>query len=1070
MRFLDALEPLPTYHLPLVVRLRGALDVAALAAALRDVVARHEALRTLLVTDTHGTASQVVVPQEDIALDVPVRDLPPADVPAAVSLEVGRRFDLSAELPLRASVVRCRPDEQVLVLLMHHIAADGESMGPLARDLATAYAARRRGEAPGWDPLPVQYADYTLWQRDLLGEADDPESPLAVQLAYWRDELASVPQPSRLPFDRPRPPVASHRGDSVTFTLGPDVRAAVEETARAHGATVPMVLQSALTVLLHLMGGGDDVTIGSSLAGRTDEGLADLVGFFVNTWVLRADLSGNPAFDDVLRQVRDKAVRAYDHQDVPFERLVEELDPERSTAHHPLFQVAFSWQGGIGALDLPGLSATWEPVATGTAKFDLLFQVGPPHEDGQEGLSGLVEYATDLFDRSTAEALAERYARLVRDVVTRPRTRLDAVDARTPAERALLLALNDTAVPTPPLTVPALFERHAAATPDAVALVDGDEALTYRELNGRANRLARAMVRRGVRPESVVAVAVPRSPWYVVTVLAVLKAGGAYLPLALDHPPERLEATLRAARPALLVTLRASAPDLPGLTCPRLVADAPDTAAACSRAPADDLPDPGRPDRIAYVIPTSGSTGAPKGAAVTHRAVVDLAADRRWTQGAHTRVLMHSVPTFDISGYEMWVPLLNGATVVMAPPGRPDVALFAAVLAERRVSALCLSAGLFAVIADERPQSFAGLREVVTGGEPVPPEAVARVLRACPGVTVVNAYGPTEATVFATCHPVTDAAGIGAPVPVGRPLDNTRVHVLDDRLRPVPPGVEGELYLAGPGLARGYLHRPWLTAERFVACPFGPPGERMYRTGDVVVWTREGRLVFRARADDQVKVRGHRVEPGEVEAALMAHPGVALAAVVARQRPGSAGGRELVAHVVLASGERGGSAGAAEPDGPPGAGEPDGPPTPEDLRAHLARLLPPYLLPAAFAVRDRLPLTRNGKVDRGALPAAPEPGPRPGAPLERPRTATERAVAAIWADLLGRDRIGVREKFFEAGGTSLSLLALSSRLTALGPRKVPLSALFEHTTVEAMARLVDDRHTRATTAEKGYEL
>uniref|UniRef100_UPI0035711F9B amino acid adenylation domain-containing protein n=1 Tax=Streptomyces longispororuber TaxID=68230 RepID=UPI0035711F9B len=1152
LRFLDELEPLPTYHLPLVVRLRGDLDVPALAAAVRDVVARHESLRTLFVTDDRGVPAQVVVAEADVVLDVPVRDVAPDAVAAEVAAEVGRAFDLSVEIPVRACLLRCAPDEHVLVLLLHHIAADGESLGPLSRDLATAYAARRQGRAPRYPELAVTYADYTLWQRDLLGDADDPGSVLSRQLAYWRTELADVPQPLRLPADRPRPPVASHRGDTVAFRIAPEARAGLDDVARAHGATVPMVLQSALAVLLHLMGGGDDVTVGSSIAGRTDEGLADLVGFFVNTWVLRADLSGDPSFEDVVRQVRDKAVTAYDHQDVPFERLVEALNPRRSTSHHPLFQVAFSWQHGTGELELAELKTTPEPVVTGTAKFDLLFQVDAASQDDRaegQGLTGLVEYATDLFDRSTAEALADRFTRLVGRLVADPGVRLDALDALTPAERDLLRAVNDTAVPTPAVTIPALFARWVAAAPDAVAVVRGDDTLTYRELDARADRLARLLVRRGVRPESPVAVAVPRSPEYVVAVLAVLKAGAVHVPLAHDHPPERLESLLRDARPALLLTASGVAAGLPAGPWPRLVVDAPDTAAALAAEPGGALPDVGLPDRLAYVIYTSGSTGAPKGSGITHRALVDLAVDRLWSDAARERLLLHHAPTFDMAVYELWVPLLGGGTVVLAPPGRLDVDTYTRVVTERRVTSLLSTPGLLSLLADAFPPGLTALREVWAGGEALPPETVARLLRDQPQAAVVNGYGPAETTVFATHHRITAADRIaagdraGATVPIGRPRDNVRGYVLDALLRPVPTGVEGELYLAGSGLARGYAHRAALTAERFVACPFGGPGARMYRTGDVVAWTRDGELLFRGRADDQVQIRGFRVEPGEVEAALLTHPGVDGAAVVARDSPGG-GGKRLVAYVVWATGP-GARSGAGGGDGPVSAGagggdgavaagarakddsggsatpstdhgsatpgtdhssstpradggsgtpradggsgtprtgggsgaghspvsaEGPGPRTAEGLRDHLARRLPPYMVPAVFVALDAFPLTPHGKVDRRALPAPPEPGAGSGTALTRPRTPTERAVAAIWADLLDRDEVGVHEKFFEAGGTSLSLLTLNRRLAGLGAHPVPLSALFEHTTVEAMARLVDGAPLGAPSDETRYEL
>ncbi|MFF8919596.1 condensation domain-containing protein, partial [Streptomyces sp. NPDC015032] len=500
-----------TYNIPVVLRLAGVLDEAALGRAVQDVVARHESLRTLFAEDAEGVPYQRVLPVSQAPLDVPATAVEPANLADAVAGAVTHHFDLSAEIPVRASLFRSGAADHVLVLLIHHIAGDGGSMAPLARDLSVAYTARLAGRAPQWTPLPVQYADYTLWQRDLLGEESDPQSVLSVQSEYWRQELAEVPQPLQLPTDRPRPAAASYRGDMVNFTFEPELLAAVEELAQRRGATASMVMQSALAVLLHQLGGGDDLTIGSPIAGRTDEALTELVGFFVNTWVLRVELSGNPTFERVLERVRDKALAAYDNQDAPFERLVELLDPERSTAYQPLFQVMFAWQNNaLPELDLPGLRATPDPVSTGTAKFDLFFNLASiPGNDVQ----GNIEYATDLFDRETAERMATRFVRVLRQVVADPGQDIGAVEVLEPGERdRLLREFNGTAVALPQdVTAPALFARQAARTPDAVALVFEETSLTYRELDARANRLAHWLIERGVGPERRVAVVLPRT-------------------------------------------------------------------------------------------------------------------------------------------------------------------------------------------------------------------------------------------------------------------------------------------------------------------------------------------------------------------------------------------------------------------------------------------------------------------------------------------------------------------------------------------------------------------------------
>ncbi|MGA4838434.1 amino acid adenylation domain-containing protein [Streptomyces sp. G45] len=1021
--FVDRLEGASaTYNVPFLVRLTGDLNAVALTAAVRDVVTRHESLRTLFAETPDGVPAQHILEPGEFTLDVPLVEVAPEDLDAAVTRAAATTFTLSEDIPVRATLFRSGRREHHLLLLVHHIAGDGQSMGPLSRDLATAYTARAAGREPDWPELPVQYADFTLWQRELLD--DDPDGVLAPQLAYWSTELAAVPQPLPLPTDRPRPEVASHRGDGVRLSVGPELLARVEALALRADASAPMVFQAALAVLLQQLGAGDDVTVGATIAGRPDPQLADLVGFFVNTWGLRTDLSGRPSFEQVLTQVRGKALAAYDNQDAPFERLVEILNPERSTAYHPLFQTVFTWDyGGTIAFELPGVTASFKPLATATVKFDLEFHFFA--DTAARDVEIYVGYATDLFDRSTAEAIADRYLRLVRQLVDDPARPVALADVLDADERDLVLRrFNDTAVDADPRTIPEVFAERAARTPDAPAVVDGERRLSYRELDERAERIARLLAARGVTAGAIVALALPRSLEQVTTVLAILKAGGTYLPLDPDYPAERLAFMLQDSAPVVVVTDTATAAVLPDADCPRLLLDAPDQTAQATATPTH------HPDQLAYVMYTSGSTGRPKGVGVTQRGVVHLALDRRFDGGGHERVLMHSAQAFDASTYELWIPLLRGGTVVVAPPGRLDATGLARLVADHQVTGLLVAAGLFKVVADELPEAFTGVREVWSGGDVVPSAAVERVLNACPGTAVVNAYGPTEATMAAATHKVTAPGRTGSAVPIGGPLDNTRAYVLDGALKPVLPGVPGELYLAGTGLARGYLHRHALTAERFVADPFGPAGERMYRTGDVVAWTAEGHLVFHGRADAQVKIRGFRIEPGEVEAALTAHPGVAQALVTARADLHDSGKR-LVAYVVPADG-----------------GDSD----PAALRAHLADRLPAHMVPASVVAIPAIPLTANGKVDHRALPA---PDFAAQATSRAPRTEREELLCALFAEVLGLERVGIDDDFFALGGHSLLATRLISRVRKAAGVEVSLRALFTHPTVAALAPHLD---------------
>ncbi|MEU8928047.1 amino acid adenylation domain-containing protein [Kitasatospora sp. NPDC048545] len=1030
--FLDRLQgPNATYNIPAGLRLSGRLDVPALRAALADVAARHEVLRTVFAEDEQGPYQVVLDPAQARPV-LTVVDSGPDLVDRQLSDAARHRFDLSSELPLRADLFVTGTDECVLLLVIHHIAGDGWSMPRLARDLTLAYAARVVGEAPGWAALPVQYADYTLWQREVLGSEDDPDSPLARQLAHWTETLAGLPEELALPADRPRPAVASYHGGEVAYEIPAALHRALSAVARDNRASLFMVVQAALAVLLGRLGGSEDVPVGTPIAGRTDDALDELVGFFVNTLVLRTDTSGDPTFTELLARVRETDLAAYAHQDVPFERLVEALAPERSLSRHPLFQVSLGFdsadqQAALEAVSgLPGLAAAHHRVGAGAVKFDLSFTfLEQRGADGTAaGMRATAAYRADLFDHATVRVLTERLLRVLEQVAARPGDRLSAIELMDAEElHRELVTWNDTARAVEPEPLPVLFERQVARTPDAPALEDGDLVLTYRELNSRANRLAHWLIARGAGPESLVGLRLPRSAELVVALLGVQKAGAAYLPLDPELPAERVAALVADAAPLLVLDALPASDGGTGGGCP--AADGGPAAECPDSDPVDgERVTPLRPDHPAYVIHTSGSTGTPKGVVTTHAGIASLAtlaADHG--VGLGSRVLHFASFSFDVSALELWTALLTGATLVLAPaeartPGAPLTDF----LAERRISYAKLPAAVVAALPEESALP-ACLTTLVVGGEASTAETVRR---RSAGRTMINAYGPTEYTVNSVVSgPLTP---VGVP-PIGRPLANVRAYLLGADLRPVPSGSPGELYLAGPGLARGYLGRPDLTAERFVACPYGEPGERMYRTGDLARRRADGVLEFLGRTDDQVKLRGFRIEPGEVEAALSRLPSVAQArAVVREDRPGD---RRLVAYLVPAAAE---------------------PPTPAGLRAELARTLPDHLVPAAFVTVDALPLTRNGKLDLGALPAPDYGAESTG---RTPRTAREELLCALVASVVGLERVGADDDFFALGGDSIMSIQLVGRARREG-LQFTVRDVFTHRTPAALARVATD--------------
>ncbi|MFG2846318.1 amino acid adenylation domain-containing protein [Kitasatospora sp. NPDC048296] len=1005
--FLGNLEgPSATYSIPLAVRLSGELDREALRLALGDVLARHEALRTVFPQGADGTPCQLVLaPHTELTVVEADEDA----LPGLLAEAAGQGFDLARDLPLRATLFALAEREHTLLLTLHHIAGDGWSMGPLAADLSTAYAARRDGAEPDWDPLPVQYADYALWQRELLGEQGDPDSLLNRQLTYWAETLAGAPEELALPTDRPRPAVAGYRGETLAFGTDGELHRALAAIAAEHQATLFMVVRAAFAVLLSKLGAGTDIPLGTPVAGRTDEALDELVGFFVNTLVLRTDLSGDPTFAELVDRVREADLAAYAHQDVPFEHLVEVVNPTRSMGRHPLVQTMFAWQNTAQPrLDLPGLKAAAVTTGAVAARFDLSVSLGEATgpDGAPAGIEGSIEYATDLFDRATVELLAERFRRLLSAVAAAPDTRLGGLDLLDQEERERILdTWNATAAVAEPATLPELFQAQAARTPRATALVAGEVSLSYQELNERANQLARHLVSLGIGPESRVAVALPRSERFAVAFLAIAKAGGAYLPVDPEYPAERIGYLLRDARPALLLT--DSRTVLPEHTVTTLLLDTPELdrrlRTSANTDPADaERTAPLLPAHPAYVIYTSGSTGRPKGVVVPHHGLASLAGAQieRFAVRPDSRVLQFASTSFDAAVSELAMALLSGATAVLAPaerlaPGAPLTEL----VAEQRITHVTLPPAALAVLA---PDALPTVTTLVTAGEACPP---ALVERWSAGRRMINAYGPTEATVCAT---MSDPLSGAATPPIGRPIHGTRVYVLDGALRPVPAGVPGELYVAGAGLARGYLGRPALTAERFVANPFGAPGSRLYRTGDLVRWTADGQLDYLGRTDDQVKLRGFRIELGELEAALLRHPAVRQAAAVVRED--RVGDKRLVGYVVPVDAEGGGA-------------------LPSALRTELQEQLPHYLVPSAVVVLDALPVTPNGKLDRRALPA---PDFAAAASGREPRTERERVLAGLFAELLGLERVGVDDGFFELGGDSITSIQLVARARQAG--------------------------------------
>ena len=1029
------------YNTLFTARIQSDIEIPALRRTFQALISRHPSLRTTY-TERDGKPFQQI--HEDIEVQIEEIDASNGswdELKEQVTQEARRPFNLEQGSVMRVSLFTRSPKDHIFMLAIHHIASDFWSLLILMDELRVLYSTQKTGTQASLPPQNLSYVDYVHWQNQMLAGAAGERL-----WAYWREQLAGELPVLNLPTDRPRLPVQTYQGASHSFRLTEELTQRLKGLAQAQKATLYMTLLAAFQVLLYRYTGQEDILVGSPTFGRTQREFAEIVGYFVNPVVLRANLAGNPTFQAFLSQVRQTVLGAIGHQDYPFPLLVEKLQADRDPTRSPIFQVLFILQKPQQfeeVVELFAPSETASQVNWGELKLEP-FEI--PQQEGQfdltlemieagESLFGVFKYNTDLFEADTITRMSGHFQTLLEAIVTNPQQRVSQFPLLSEAEQhQLLVEWNNTQVDYPKdLCVHQLFEAQSEQTPEAVAVEFESQQLTYQELNRRANQVAHHLRSLGVGPDGLVGICVERSLEMVIGLLGILKAGGAYVPLDPSYPQERLAFMLEDAQVPILLTQQQLVEKLPEHQA-RVVCLDTDSEVVTQQSEENPLSEV-MADHLAYVMYTSGSTGRPKGVSVIHRGVVRLVKQTNYASFTAEEVFLQLAPiSFDASTFEIWGSLLNGARLVVMPPHTPSLQELGQAIEQYQVTTLWLTAGLFHLMVDEQIEDLKGVRQLLAGGDVLSVGHVKKVLEEITGLRLINGYGPTENTTFTCCYPITEPSLVGILVPIGRPIANTQVYLLDDHLQPVPMGVPGELYIGGDGLARGYLNRPELTAERFILNPFSnEPGARLYKTGDTAYYQPDGNIEFLGRRDDQVKIRGFRIELGEIEAVLSQHPGVQQSIVIVREDiPGN---QQLVAYLVT--------------------DKEQARLTVSELRQFLKQQLPEYMAPSAFVTLDSLPLTPNGKVDRKALPSPEMARLEVETTLIAPRTPIQEMLALIWSDILRVKQVGIHDNFFELGGHSLLATQVISRVRSTLAVELPLRSLFKNPTVLGLAECVE---------------